>query len=123
MADSILNRDKHPEWQGERTKMIYAFPTNERLWDEYAKPRAESLKADGDGHEATDFYAAPRAEMDEGAVVAWHARRGPGAAGARHTSRTWSGTRCWTASRPSSRRWGRRRAPDGRRRGGPRRRR
>ena len=56
MANNILNRDKHPEWQGERTRLIYAFPTNEKLWDEYAKLRAESLKADGDGHEATEFY-------------------------------------------------------------------
>jgi len=77
MADSILNRDKHPEWQGERMKMVYAFPTNEKLWDEYAKLRAESLKADSDGHEATEFYAAHRAEMDEGAVVAWPARHNP----------------------------------------------
>ena len=67
LADNILNRDKHPEWQGERTKMVYAFPTNEKLWDEYAKIRAESLKADGDGHEATKLYAAHRAGMDEGA--------------------------------------------------------
>ena len=77
VADNILNRDKHPEWQGERTKMVYAFPANERLWDEYAKLRAESLKADGDGHEATDFYAAHQAEMDEGAIVAWPARHNP----------------------------------------------
>ena len=26
MADNILDRDKHPEWNGERTKMVYAFP-------------------------------------------------------------------------------------------------
>ena len=77
MADNILNRDKHPEWQGERTKMVYAFPTNEKLWDAYAQIRAESLKADGDGHEATEFYAAHRVEMDEGAVVAWPARHYP----------------------------------------------
>ena len=31
MADSILDRDKHPEWNGERTKMVYSFPTNEVL--------------------------------------------------------------------------------------------
>ncbi|MEO1984754.1 MAG: hypothetical protein ABGZ24_29910, partial [Fuerstiella sp.] len=23
MADNILDRDKHPEWNGERTKMVY----------------------------------------------------------------------------------------------------
>jgi len=77
MANNILNRDKHPEWQGERTRLIYAFPTNEKLWDEYAKLRAESLKADGDGHEATEFYRLRQAEMDEGAIVAWPARHNP----------------------------------------------
>ena len=30
MADRILNRDKHPQWQGERTKMVYAFPSERR---------------------------------------------------------------------------------------------
>jgi len=48
MADNILDREKHPEWQGERTKMIYAFPTNEKLWAKYAEIRADSLPL-GDG--------------------------------------------------------------------------
>ena len=26
MADNILDRDKHPEWNGERTKMVYSLP-------------------------------------------------------------------------------------------------
>ena len=37
MADNILDRDKHPEWNGERTKMVYAFPSNEKLWQHYAE--------------------------------------------------------------------------------------
>jgi len=74
MADSILNRDKHPEWQGERTKMMYSFPADEKLWDEYAKLRAESLKAGHKGEEATDFYRLHRADMDRGACIAWPAR-------------------------------------------------
>ena len=40
MADRILNRDKHPQWQGERTKMVYSFPTDEKLWQKYAELRA-----------------------------------------------------------------------------------
>lgn len=35
MADRILDREKHPQWQGERLKMIYQFPGNEKLWEEY----------------------------------------------------------------------------------------
>lgn len=74
MADQILDRDKHPAWQGERTKLVYAFPTNEKLWDRYAQMRADSFRNDGDGHEATEFYRQHRKEMDAGAVIAWPER-------------------------------------------------
>jgi hypothetical protein len=74
MADRILDREKHPEWNGERTKMVYAFPANEKLWEKYAEVRAESLRQHGDLSEATAFYVAHREEMDEGADVAWAAR-------------------------------------------------
>ena len=71
MADNILDRDKHPDWNGERTKMMYSFPTNEKLWAKYAEVRAESLRTHGDILEATEFYRANREAMDEGAQVAW----------------------------------------------------
>ncbi|MBX3384598.1 MAG: phage terminase large subunit family protein [Phycisphaeraceae bacterium] len=74
LADRILDRDKHPQWQGERTKMVYSFPTADRLWAEYARLRAEGLKADRGGAEATAFYKAQREEMDAGAVIAWPER-------------------------------------------------
>jgi len=74
MADQILDRDKHPAWQGERTKLVYAFPANEKLWDKYAQIRADSFRNDGDGHEATEFYGKHRREMDAGSAIAWPAR-------------------------------------------------
>jgi hypothetical protein len=74
MADQILDRDKHPAWQGERTKLVYAFPSNTKLWDQYAQIRADSFRNDGDGHEATDFYRRHRQQMDAGAVIAWPQR-------------------------------------------------
>jgi len=74
MADQILDRDKHPAWQGERTKLVYAFPSNEKLWDKYAQIRADSFRNDGDGGEATEFYRKHRKEMDAGAVIAWPQR-------------------------------------------------
>ncbi len=74
MADRILDREKHPEWNGERTKMVYAFPANEKLWEKYAEVRADSLREHGDLSDATAFYVAHREEMDEGAEVAWEAR-------------------------------------------------
>ncbi len=77
MADRILDRDSHPAWQGERTKLVYRFPTNTKLWDQYAEIRAESFRNDGDGREATDFYREHREEMDDGAMIAWPERFNP----------------------------------------------
>jgi hypothetical protein len=74
MADSILDRDQHPEWNGERTKMVYAFPTDEKRWQRYAELRAESLRMYGDIRLATEYYAAEREAMDEGAIIAWPER-------------------------------------------------
>ena len=74
MADRILDRDKHPQWQGERTKMVYVFPTNDKLWDRYAEIRAKSLREERGLADATEFYRQHRAEMDEGSVIAWPER-------------------------------------------------
>jgi hypothetical protein len=74
MADNILNRDEHPEWNGERTKMLYAFPTNEKLWARYAEIRADGLRRGVGIAEATEFYRRHQADMDDGAVVAWAQR-------------------------------------------------
>jgi len=74
LADRILDREKHPQWQGERTKMIYAFPAREALWQRYAEVRAEGLRSDRGIKAATEFYKQHRTAMDEGAVVAWPER-------------------------------------------------
>ena len=77
MADRVLNREDHPEWQGERMKMMYSFPKNTRLWTEYEKIRAEDLKAEKGLKRATAFYRKNRKAMDAGAAAAWEARRNP----------------------------------------------
>ena len=74
MADRILDIEKHPEWQGERTKMVYKFPSNEKLWDRYTEIRADSLRKHGNLSDATTFYEKNREAMDEGAHIAWPAR-------------------------------------------------
>jgi hypothetical protein len=71
MADRILDRDTHPEWNGERTKMVYTWPSNTKLWEEYAKRRAEGLRAGHGLSDATAYYRANRSAMDAGARVAW----------------------------------------------------
>jgi hypothetical protein len=74
MADRILDREKHPEWNGERTKMVYAFPTNEKLWQRYTEIRGDSLREEGNFRKATEFYRQNREAMDAGAKIAWPAR-------------------------------------------------
>src|SRR5262249_51923228 len=58
MADNILDRDKHPEWNGARTKMVYAFPADEALWRRYGEMRADSLRQGRAGEEAPTLYRA-----------------------------------------------------------------
>ena len=77
MADRILDREKHPQWQGERTKMVYAFPANEKLWQEYARLRAEGQRSDRGVGAATEFYRANQVDMDAGAIIAWPQRHNP----------------------------------------------
>lgn len=77
LADRILDRDRHPHFQGERFRTLYSLPTNLDLWDKYTELRRESLRNDGNGAEATAFYRSNREAMDAGAVVAWPARFDP----------------------------------------------
>lgn len=74
LADRLLDRDKHPQWQGERTRMVYAFPDGEALWAKYAELRAEGLRAERGLAQATAYYKRNRKAMDAGAKVAWAER-------------------------------------------------
>lgn len=74
LADQILDRKRNPVWHGVRKKLIYSFPKNAGLWDQYAEIRTGELIADGDRERSNAFYAEHRAEMDEGAQVAWKER-------------------------------------------------
>jgi len=78
MADRLLNRQLHPIWQGERAQLVYAWPIREDLWNNYAEIRAKEFQDGGNGAQATEFYRSHRAEMDEGARVAWEERFAPG---------------------------------------------
>jgi hypothetical protein len=69
LADTLLDKEKSPEWDSERTRLVYAFPSNEKLWQEYAEVRRTQGKV-----AATEFYRGRRAAMDAGAKVAWPAR-------------------------------------------------
>lgn len=78
VADRMLNREKHPEWRGIRTKLIYAWPRNLDLWHRYHEIRGDELRNGGDGKLATAYYRKNRKAMDAGAKVAWPDRKLPG---------------------------------------------
>lgn len=90
VADRILDRQKHPQWNGQRTKMLTSMPTNLALWRKYAEIRGDSLRAGNFGAEATEFYGAHRDEMDAGAHAAWPQRHRPGELSAvQHAMNLW----------------------------------
>ncbi len=75
MADVILDRTKHPEWNGRRVPGLKSFPTRLDLWEKYGELRDECFRnGDKSAAAATKFYADNRAEMDAGGHAYWEAR-------------------------------------------------
>ena len=77
VADQILNRDKHPEWNGQRYKLLLSFPQNMDLWNRYREIWADSMRMYEDARDATEFYRMHQAAMDEGAESLWPDRFEP----------------------------------------------
>lgn len=78
-ADQLLDRKRYPDWHGVRKKMVYAWPTNESLWEQYAELRRTALRQDVEPTEATEYYRANREDMDAGSIIGWPERTGPDA--------------------------------------------
>lgn len=77
VADRILDQKKHPEWSGERRKLIYKLPASTRWDGEYAEVYREGLRTQDGNAAANAYYRTHRAEMDSGAEVAWEERFKP----------------------------------------------
>jgi hypothetical protein len=77
MAHRTLDVKQSPEWRGELTKLVYAFPKNVSLWDHYFEIREADLNGGGDGSRATAFYRENKTAMDDGSDVAWPERFPP----------------------------------------------
>lgn len=83
VADTFLNRDLRPEWQGIRVKMVKSWPEgisdttidpeskSGALWNQYSELRRRSLRQGLGLSLATDFYIANRVDMDKGIEVSW----------------------------------------------------
>jgi hypothetical protein len=72
LAARFLDRKRHPEWQGERHQMLYSFPTNMALWQEYRELVIDAQLRDASSDQvrkiADAFYKANRAAMDVSAA-------------------------------------------------------
>lgn len=79
LADRMLDPALHPQWQGERCRLVETFPSDQGLWDRYAQLRKDSLASGLSPEEVTDtcnrFYLEHRAAMDKGGTVAWAHRK------------------------------------------------
>ena len=78
LADRLLDRQRNPKWQGERTKLVYEWPDNDDLWSQYAELRREGQRSGSGTAEADAFYRDRQAAMDSGSRVAWPERKAPG---------------------------------------------
>ena len=67
LASRYLDHKQKPRWRGLRFKMVDQMPERMDLWEKYRDLRNE------DPVKATMFYKRHRAEMREGAIVAWEA--------------------------------------------------
>ncbi|HKQ49713.1 MAG TPA: terminase gpA endonuclease subunit [Phycisphaerae bacterium] len=76
LADRLLDPEKNPQWNGQRTKMVYAWPKNEELWAKYVALRRDTQRSCGGqlgkiAEACNAYYAKHREAMDKGAVIAW----------------------------------------------------
>lgn len=82
-AHRLLDNEAYPEFRGELCKLLYEFPANMELWEEYDSIRRLCLKRANDEEpesakelyrECNEFYKNNRKKMDAGADPAWPER-------------------------------------------------
>lgn len=75
MADQILDAQRYPQWNGERTRMVYEWPEAKELWQQYGDLRAESQRHGEEPKAATEFLRERFEQMHAGSRVAWPDRK------------------------------------------------
>ena len=82
LAEEILDRDKHPNFQGHRTKALHGWPKSESKLGEYAEVRADGLRQEDGGAAANEYWKEHREVLEEGARASWPASINDGDASA-----------------------------------------
>ena len=74
-AERLLDRERNPDWHGERMQGVYSMPDRMELWeDQYLPLWKESQKKFEDNRLSNKFYLDNQNEMDAGCKVAWPER-------------------------------------------------
>ena len=76
LADKLLDRKKSPEWNGDKCQMVYKWPKNEGIWEQYRTIATQEKLEGGDGSKANAFVEENYDEMHAGSLVAWPQRKG-----------------------------------------------
>ena len=69
LSERFLDRKRHPEWAGQRTRMIDAWGGTEEAWRAYDDVYRLELTGAQPRGTASAYYREHRAELEEGAVV------------------------------------------------------
>ncbi len=77
VADQILNPMKYPDFHGERFKLVYEWPKNSDLWEEYGNLYRECMAMERGLGPCNDFVREHWVELHNGAKVAWEERKRP----------------------------------------------
>ena len=86
LADRLLDKEKNPDFMGEKTAAILSWPTNldneeekaETTWDDYNEARIEGLHNEDMGKAANEFYTDHREDLDKDARIGWDGRHAEG---------------------------------------------
>lgn len=71
LADQLLDPERNPQWNGQRSVALETLPTNEKLWEEYQNIRAAGLRNKDDGKAGNAFYRQRQDDLEAGVKHNW----------------------------------------------------
>ena len=74
LAEQLLDRERCPEWHGQKIPLMRSMPTDKKLWEQYYELRAAEMRANESHKKSTAFYRKNRKAMDAGADPTWKER-------------------------------------------------
>jgi hypothetical protein len=69
--DRLLDRKASPQWRGDRCQLVYSWPDDEKIWDQYRGVHEAEMNAGGDGSKSKQFVLDHFDQMHKGSRVGW----------------------------------------------------